>query len=63
MADRRFVLSKGPHLRKADFPKVYGTGAMMKDLFIALLPLVIFGFLKTDYSHLFMEILIQFMRC
>lgn len=47
MADRRFVLSKGPHLRKADFPKVYGTGTIMKDLFIALLPLVLFGFLKN----------------
>jgi len=47
MADRRFVLSKGPHLRKSDFPKVYGTNIMMRDLFIALMPLVIFGWLKN----------------
>lgn len=47
MADRRFILSKGPHLRKSDFPKVYGTGVMMRDLFISLIPLVLFAWLKN----------------
>ena len=47
MADKRFALSKAPHLRKSDFPKYYGTSVIMRDLVIALTPLVIFGWLKN----------------
>lgn len=47
MADKRFALSKAPHLRKSDFPKVYGTSVIMRDLCIALVPLILFGWLKN----------------
>ena len=46
MADKRFQLTKGPHIRRADFGKL-NTKTMMMDVIIALIPLIIFAWIKN----------------
>jgi electron transport complex protein RnfD len=43
---RRFLLGKEPFIRKADSKK-YGTDIVMRDLVIALIPLILFGWVKN----------------
>ncbi|HKM30135.1 MAG TPA: RnfABCDGE type electron transport complex subunit D [Bacilli bacterium] len=43
---RRFLLGKEPFIRKADSPK-YGTDVIMGDLMKALIPLILFGWIKN----------------
>ena len=43
---RRFLLGKEPFIRKADSEK-YGTDIIMRDLMIALIPLILFGWIKN----------------
>lgn len=43
---KRFLLGKEPFIRKADSKK-YGTDIVMRDFFIALLPLIIFAWVKN----------------
>ena len=46
MSTQNFVLDKAPYIRKAD-NKGYGTAVMMRDFLIALLPLIIFAWVKN----------------
>ena len=46
MSTQNFVLDKAPYIRKAD-NKGYGTAVMMRDFLIALLPLILFAWVKN----------------
>ena len=46
MADKKFLFTKGPYIRRADFNKL-NTNTMMADVVIALLPLMIFAWIKN----------------
>jgi hypothetical protein len=43
---RRFLLGKEPFIRKAD-RKEYGTDIIMRDFIFALIPLILFGWVKN----------------
>ena len=46
MSDRKFILAKGPYIRRADFGKL-NTKTMMRDIIIALMPLMLFAWIKN----------------
>ena len=46
MSDKKFILSKGPFIRRADFGKL-NTKTMMMDVIIALCPLILFAWIKN----------------
>lgn len=46
MSDRKFLLAKGPFIRRSDFGKL-NTKTMMMDIIIALIPLMIFAWVKN----------------
>ena len=43
--NKKFILSKEPFIRKADHNE--NTTVMMRDFMIALLPLIVFAWVKT----------------
>jgi|SRR5690554_983976 len=46
---KRFKIGKGPYIRKAD-SNTFGTGVMMRDFIIALLPLILFAWYKNGIA-------------
>ncbi len=48
-SSKKFILEKGPHIRRADF-KQLNTKTMMIDVIIALIPLILFAWFKNGIA-------------